>query len=88
MELDAAVGIVVTGREHLVADDGIDGELLEEFAHQASHERFPGITLAAGEFPIALEMDAGLAPCHEERSIAFDDRGRHDGRGHFGGVNG
>lgn len=88
MQLHAAIGIDMGGGEQLGADDGLHVELLAELAVEARRVRFVGIAFSARKLPIAFEVNALLAPCHQETPVAFHDRGRDDDGCHLPGVNG
>ena len=78
MKLHQAVRVRVGDRQHFSTDHDSRVELLGNLALERSGVRFPFLTLAAREFPVAFEMYAPQTPSHEKPSVAFDDRGRHD----------
>jgi len=88
VQFDVPFRVSVGGREQLVADRGLDGELFAQLAHETRRERFSGIAFAAGKLPVAFEVDTSLPPRDQEAAIALDDRRRHDDRCHLSGVNG
>ena len=83
MELHDALRIRVRRREELFAYRDADIELFAELAREARGVRFAAIAFAAGELPIAFEVDALLAPGDEKAIVALDHGGRHDDRRHF-----
>jgi len=77
MELNPPIRISMRRCEQLVADSRLDAKLLANFPYEASGMRLAGLALAAGKFPIALEMNATLAAGQEKAVVAFDN-GRCD----------
>src|SRR5262249_23288534 len=89
VELYAAVGVIVRGRQEFFADFDRDAKLLANLADQSLRMALSRLALAAGEFPVARRVPAFLPPRHEKRIVVFDDRRHDDERRHVGGeVNG
>ena len=80
MELNRSLGIVVGDGEDLPADRAPDGQFFLQLARQTRGERFARQAFAAGELPIALEVNPFVPAGYEEPSIALDHRGRYDDR--------
>jgi hypothetical protein len=83
VELHEALRIRVRRREEFFAYRDADIELFAKLAREARCVRFAPIAFAAGEFPIAFEVDAFLAPGDEKAIVALDHCGRHDDRRHL-----
>ena len=83
VKLDSPIGVIVRCCQKLDADFCADVQLFAKLSRHARGERFSGVTFAAGKFPVAREMHAGL-PSRDEKSIApFDHRGRDDDCDHL-----
>src|SRR5207247_3013381 len=82
MQLHATIRVRMRRGEQLVPDCCLDAELLANLPHQTAGMRLARLALAAGKFPVALEMDAALAARQQKAIVAFDDRGDDDDRVH------
>jgi len=63
--------------EEFLTDPRVHVELLPQLPRQARFERLGAVAFAAGEFPVAFQVHAGLAPGDEQPAVALDDRGGH-----------
>src|SRR5712691_12594575 len=88
MQLDGALRIGVSRGEDLLADSGVDVELLEKLARETHGQCLAGVALAPGEFPASFEVGAFRPFRHQKPAVPLDDRGGHDDRRHVSGVNG
>ena len=81
-EEDVFFGVgVPDGFEEVYDVDG-DAEFFADFAEEALFKGFGGFAFAAGEFPEAAEVGAGLAPGEEDAAAAKNEGGGdfHDGK--------
>src|SRR5205807_7045464 len=83
----SSIRIRMTGRQDFRRDDDVDGKLFTQLACEALVKRLARIALAAGKFPVVLEMRPFQSTRHEKPSVALDD-GRGDDDGRHLGVNG
>src|SRR5947199_262659 len=88
MQFHRPVRVLVCRREDFVTDSRLDREFFAQLARETGVERLSGCTLAAGKFPIALEVNACWSSRDQEVAIAFDDRGGHDQGRHASGEKG
>src|SRR4029078_9136637 len=78
VQLHLAVGIRMPREENFHADKGVDAKLLANLARQTYGRCFARLALSAGEFPMALEVCASLAPGDEEPPALLHHSGGDD----------